>query len=89
MSYPQNIWNQLKNITVNELIRALEKDGWEREKTPGAILAYNKPVDDQDHTKRVTIHYHPKKTYGPKFLKGLIEDIGWSIDDLKRLKLIK
>ena len=39
--------------------------------------------------RRVVIHYHPKKTYGPQLLKALLSDIGWSTDDLKRLKLIK
>ncbi len=39
--------------------------------------------------KRVSIHYHPKKTYGPKLLKKLLRQIGWTEDDLRRLKLIK
>ena len=30
-----------------------------------------------------------KKTYGAGLLQGLIDDIGWSQKDLKRLKLIK
>jgi len=37
----------------------------------------------------VVIHYHPRKTYGPGLLKGLLADIGWDEKDLKRLKLIK
>ena len=39
--------------------------------------------------RRVVIHYHPKKTYGPGLLKDLVRDIGWTDDDLIRLKLIK
>ena len=39
--------------------------------------------------KRVTVHYHPGKTYGEKLLKELIKDIGWTEQDLLRLKLIK
>jgi len=38
---------------------------------------------------RVSIHYHPKKTYGAKMLQGLLGDIGWSESDLRKLKLIK
>lgn len=83
MSYPQQVWLQLKNLTADDLVGALEKDGWGRDVTNGAILVYIKDG------KRVGIHYHPKKTYGAKLLQNLIADIGWSEADLKRLKLIK
>jgi carbamoylphosphate synthase small subunit len=55
----------------------------------------NKSADDlisalkKDDSKRIAIHYHPHKTYGPALLKALIEDIGWKENDLRRLKLIK
>lgn len=65
-------------------MKALVKDGWEREETSGATQGYYK-----GEGQRVVIHYHPKKTYRPKLLKALIADIGWSEKDLKRLKLIK
>ncbi|KAA3629392.1 MAG: addiction module toxin, HicA family [Proteobacteria bacterium] len=88
MSFHQNIWNQLNNITAGELVKALEKDGWIREETRGAIQAFRKENDG--HTiKRVTVHVHPKKTYGPKLLKELLVEIGWSESQLKKLKLIK
>ena len=85
MNYSPNTWNQLKNTTADELVKALKKDGWERdeERAGGAILAFRKS------SERITIHYHPKKTYGPKLLKGLLDKIGWSEKDLQRLKLIK
>lgn len=83
MSFAKNVWNQLKGITADELIRALEKDGWNHDTTQGAVQAYLKDGN------RVTIHYHPRKTYGPNLLKGLLTDIGWSESDMKRLKLIK
>jgi predicted RNase H-like HicB family nuclease len=47
------------------------------------------PVGPGPPNSRVTIHYHPKKTYGAKLLKGLLEDIGWSEEDMERLQLIK
>lgn len=87
MAATSNIWNQLKNTTASELIKALKKDGWTRDPTSkGAILGY---IKYGNPTNRITIHYHPKKTYGPKLLKGLIKDIGWSDQDLRRLKLIR
>ncbi|MYH71141.1 MAG: addiction module toxin, HicA family, partial [Acidimicrobiia bacterium] len=64
--------------------RALIADGWEEDVKSGATRAFRKGVG-----KRVVIHYHPKKTYGAKLLQALIKDIGWSEDDLKKLKLIK
>ena len=84
MKYAHNVWQQLKGITADELIRALEKDGWVQDIGIGAELAYR-----HDDGRIAIIHYHPRKTYGPKTLKGLLEDMGWSVDDLKRLKLIK
>lgn len=83
MSFHPNIWNQLKSITADEIISALKKDGWEQDVTIGAVQAFRKG------NKRVTIHYHPKKTYGVRLLNDLLDDIGWSVDDLKRLKLVK
>lgn len=84
MKYPSNIWNQLKNLTSQNLIRALKKDGAERDVTIGAEQIFRFPDG-----RRVSIHLHPKKTYGPKLLKALLDDTGWSLDDMKRLGLIK
>lgn len=39
--------------------------------------------------KRVVIHFHPKKQYGPRLIRYLVRDIGWSDEDLRRLKMIK
>lgn len=49
----------------------------------GSIRIYKKD------TRRVSIHYHAKKTYGPGMLKALLADIGWSEAEMKSLKLIK
>ncbi|MCG2817094.1 MAG: hypothetical protein L6425_14305 [Candidatus Aminicenantes bacterium] len=39
--------------------------------------------------RRVSIHYHPHKTFGPNLLKALLEDIGWDVEKMKKLKLVK
>ena len=83
MAFSKSVWDQLKNITPKEVISALERDGWVKDVTRGATRAYYK------EGQRVVIHYHPKKTYGPGILKGILGDIGWSEKDLSRLKLIK
>jgi predicted RNA binding protein YcfA (HicA-like mRNA interferase family) len=83
--FPSHVWSQLKNKTADDLVAALKRDGWERDICPGAIHTYLHPVT----RKRVGIHYHPKKTFGPKLLQDLLDDIGWTEGDLRRLKLIK
>ena len=84
MRLHKDVWNQLKNKTANDLISALRKDGWVLDVTRGAEQIYR-----HSSGKCVSIHYHPKKTYGQSLLKALLNDIGWSTDDMKRLKFIK
>jgi predicted RNA binding protein YcfA (HicA-like mRNA interferase family) len=89
MAFSKSARDQLKNKTVDEFITALLKDGWARdlESKRGAVLVFRKRTSPP---RRVTIHYHPKKVYGwCKLLEGLLNDIGWSEEDMKRLKLIK
>lgn len=87
MAFPPNVWNQLKNLTAEQIITALERDGWTRDpSSKGATLGY---IKEGASRQRIVIHYHPRKTYGPGLLKGLLADIGWSLDDLRRLKLVK
>ena len=83
MSISHSSWAQIKSITATELMSALTKDDWSRDVAGGSIHIYTKD------TKRVSVHFHPKKTFGPKLLKGLIEDTGWTDNDLRRLKLVK
>lgn len=87
MAFTPNVWNQLKNLTADNLIKALERDGWTKDPaSKGATIGYIKGGSPK---KRIVIHYHPKKTYGPGLLKGLIADIDWTEEDLRSLKLIK
>lgn len=82
-AYAPHVWDQLRSISPDELVRALCKDGWNEDGKNGAVHGYKKG------STRVTIHYHPGKTYGPKLLKALLADIGWSESDMRRLKLVK
>ncbi|NLC52895.1 MAG: addiction module toxin, HicA family [Firmicutes bacterium] len=66
------------------MIAALKRDGWKQDTSRGAVLVFR-----NQSGKRVTVHFHPGKTYGEKLLKALINDIGWTEQDLLRLKLIK
>lgn len=83
MGWPTHIWSQLKSISADDLIAALERDDWSCDMDGGAMRIYLKD------RRRVSVHYHPRKTFGPKLLQSLLNDIGWSEADMKRLKLVK
>lgn len=88
MAFAPNVWSQLRSLTADELISALERDGWTKDPASrDATISYIK--NGSPSNKRVVIHYHPRKTYQPKLLKALLADIGWSESDMRRLKLIK
>jgi predicted RNA binding protein YcfA (HicA-like mRNA interferase family) len=78
------IWDQLKNLTADEIIHAMEKDGAIWDDSHGGVRVYKLKSGI-----KITIHYHPGKTYGPRLLSDLLDKIGWTDGDLKRLKLIK
>jgi predicted RNA binding protein YcfA (HicA-like mRNA interferase family) len=78
------IWAQLKNITADELINALLNDGAVLDDSHGSARVYKLKSG-----LKIAIHYHPRKTFGPQLLSDLLETIGWTEQDLKRLKLIK
>ncbi len=87
MAFSGNVWGQLKNLTADDLISALKKDGYTKDPASRdatiAFIKYGNP------NKRIVIHYHPKKTYGPKLLKALLDEAGWTEEDMQRLRLIK
>ena len=85
----------MKNTTAQNLMKALERDGWERERNKGkqgkrgaSTIAYRHPQRPTGQN-RIVLHPHPKKTMGANLLKGLIDATGWDEDDLRRVKLIK
>jgi len=84
VKFPKLIRDQLKNLSVDELIAALLKDDWQPDTKAGSQRIYKHPDG-----RRASIHYHSGKTFGPNLLKSLFNDIGWSVKDLRRLKLIK
>lgn len=74
----------LKNTAVRELIRALEKDGFQYRKRKGSQRVYRHPDG-----RRVVIHYHhPKDTLPPGTLQSFLKGTQWTEADLQRLGLI-
>lgn len=85
---PADVWRQLKGITAGDLCRALDRDGWQLDTRGGSQYIYRKAFADQT-VRRVSVHVHPQKTFGPALLKGLLADIGWTAEDCRRLKIVK
>lgn len=94
-TYRRQVWNQVKGLTSQELMRALERDGWRKQRTRVAearkvptrwLIAIQ---TSRRTATGVVIHPHPKKTMGPGLLKDVLDCIGWTEDDLKRLGLVK
>ena len=83
MALPAHVWDQLKNITAGELAKALTRDGWAIDAKGGSQHIYWKSG------RRVSVHIHPQKTYGPGLLKQLFAATGWTVEDYQRLKLVK
>jgi hypothetical protein len=79
-----HVWAQLKNLTADELIIALTRDDAILNDSHGSAQVFKLKSGI-----KIAIHYHPGKTYGPRLLTDLIEKVGWTEADLKRLKLIK
>jgi predicted RNA binding protein YcfA (HicA-like mRNA interferase family) len=84
VKFSKLIWDQLKNLSADDLISALDRDGFKPDIASGSQRIYKHPDG-----KRVSVHYHAGKTFGPNLLKSLFADIGWFISDLRRLKLMK
>ena len=90
MAYSRPVWTQLKGLTLKELARVLKRDGWIEESRAGATIGFIKTAGNGAATRRrVVLHVHPGKSFGPRLLRALLDDIGWSEDDLVRLKLIR
>ena len=87
MALPKQIWDQLRATPIEDFISALERDGFARDNaSAGAVQAFIRK--EKSGNRRVVLHYHPGKTWGAKFLKGLIDDAGWTLGDLVRLGFV-
>lgn len=81
-------YQQLRNTTARNLIRAVIKDGFiRRRQTKGTAHRVYKHPDG----RRVVVTYHSSgDTFPLGTLKRMLErEAKWTEDDLKRLKLLK
>jgi predicted RNA binding protein YcfA (HicA-like mRNA interferase family) len=79
-------WSQLRSLTARDLISALMRDGFSLARQAGSHQLYRHPDG-----RRVTVSFHqPGQTFPPKTLRSMLEQqAGWTLDDLRRLRLTK
>ena len=81
---PPDLLQQLRNTSVQELVRALERDGFSYRRTRGGSRVYRHPDG-----RRAVIHYHRGSDTLPiGTLRSVLSGAGWTEDDLRRLGLI-
>jgi len=79
-------YSKLRSLTARKIINALKRDGFDIENySSGAHQQYYNPDG-----RRVTLTFHHSSdTFPPKTLKTIIEkQAKWTLNDLRRLKLI-
>lgn len=73
-----------KGVTARQFIAALHQDGFELARTRGSHRIYRHPDG-----RRVIVAYHRRSEGFPRgTLAGMIADVGWTDDDLRRLGLL-
>ena len=79
-------YSKLRSLTVRKLIAALTKEGFSLVRRSGSHRIYR-----HHDGRRVTVSFHKgSQTFSPKILKIMIEDQAkWTVNDLKRLKILK
>ena len=81
---PAHLIQQLHNIPVHEIIRAVERDGFVYRRTRESGRVYRRPGGG-----RAVIHYHHASDTLPiGTLRNVLEGTHWTEDDLRRLGLI-
>ena len=85
MAYSKEARQQLTGkLTPRGVIGFLKKDNWTHQITRGARQVYIKG------DRRVTIHVHSKPYDSISLVENILEkQIGWTEDDLIRLKILK
>ena len=84
MNFSEMVWEQIKNKSIEGLNSALLKDDWVVDRSEGSALLYMPP-----NGRRVSLHFHPHRTFNAILPKLILDQIGWYVKDIRRLKLIK
>jgi len=74
-----------RGITAREFVKALQQDGFQLARIRGSHRIFR-----HDDGRRVVVAFHSlSDTFAIGTLKGMIADIGWSDENLKRLGLAR
>ena len=86
LTFSKQVWDQLRAISAGEIMRALERDGFQTEQRAGSKILYRHPDG-----RKMFIHFHSASdTFGERILKEvLFPGTSWEVKDLRRLKLIR
>jgi predicted RNA binding protein YcfA (HicA-like mRNA interferase family) len=92
--YSKQIKDQIKSITKLELIKALHKDGFvlykDRGGSSGSVMPFYKETNDPKNPIVINIHFHHNQgRLIENILMGILDQTGWTEEDLIRLKLVK
>lgn len=71
---------KLPRVTARELLRALQRDGWQMDRQAGSHIRLWHPAKQG----LVTIAFH-SSTLKPKTLATILRQAGLTVDDLRRL----
>ena len=75
---------ELRSLTAERFIRALEADGFVWTRSRGSHRVYRHPDG-----RRVVVAFHrPGTTFPLKTLSAMLRGTRWTDDDLRQLKLI-
>lgn len=74
---------RLPAIKARDLVRVLEKAGFQLAHQKGSHATYKNPANQ----KRTTIPIHPGKDLKRGLVRGILNDLGWTQEEfLKRLR---
>lgn len=73
---------KLPALTARELLVILRRLGFEQSHQRGSHLTLRRPGD----SRRVTVPIHAGRTFKKGLLKGILKDIGLTVEDLNRLR---
>ena len=72
---------RLPALTARDVIKVVRKLGFQFDRQSGSHAVYIKP----EKRLRVVIPIHPGKDIKPKTLKGIIDDMGVTMDEFREL----
>ncbi len=73
--------NRLPRVTAREVVKALERAGWERVRTTGRHQHFKHP----EHPGLVTVPAHAGETIFPAILKSILRQAGMTAEEFRKL----